>query len=169
MHIREATAQDALLISQLIAASWRGAYQDILDPLYLNRLPEEYWLPSMRSWLGSGRMYGFIAEEDGTPLGCVIWGRGRDEDHSDWGEIVSLYVLPEKMNRGAGSRLLEAALDALHAEGFERVYLWAIAEYTHGLRFYQRHGFHATGKRIAYKLGASAVTDVRLIKEEPHG
>ena len=41
MHIREAAAQDAPLISQMIAGSWRGAYQDILDPTYLSRLPEE--------------------------------------------------------------------------------------------------------------------------------
>ena len=94
MHIREAVAQDAPLISQMIAGSWRGAYQDILDPTYLSRLPEEYWLPSMRSWLESGRMYGYIAEEDGLPVGCVSYGRGRDEAHADWGEIGSLYGRP---------------------------------------------------------------------------
>lgn len=169
MHIREAVAQDAPLISQMIAGSWRGAYQDILDPTYLSRLPEEYWLPSMRSWLESGRMYGYIAEEDGLPVGCVIYGRGRDEAHADWGEIVSLYVLPEKMSQGTGSALLEAAWNALRADGYDSVYLWAIAEYTHGLRFYQRHGFRATGERIAYKLGSSDVTDVRLMKEASHG
>ena len=62
MHLREATAQDAQLISRMIAASWRGAYQDILDPVYLTRLPEDYWLPTMRTWLESERMYGLIAE-----------------------------------------------------------------------------------------------------------
>ncbi|MBE5810259.1 MAG: GNAT family N-acetyltransferase [Clostridiales bacterium] len=164
MNIREAASQDALLISRLIAQSWRGAYQDILDPAYLSRLPEEYWLPTMRSWLESGRMYGFIAEEDGAPIGCVIYGRGRDEDHADWGEIASLYVLPERMRHGVGTSLLETALAALQAEGFDRVYLWAIAEYTRGLRFYQHHGFRATGERVSYKLGSGDVTDVRLIK-----
>lgn len=169
MQLREATSQDALLISRLIAQSWRGAYQDILDPVYLTRLPEEYWLPSMRAWLSSGRMYGYIAEEEGRPMGCVIYGRGRDEDHAEWGEIVSLYVLPEMMNSGIGSALLEGALAALRAEGFDRVYLWAIAEYTHGLRFYQRRGFRATGERVAYKLGSSDVTDVRLVREGQNG
>ncbi len=165
MKIREASAQDALLISRIIAQSWRDAYQDILDPAYLSRLPEEYWLPSMRTWLESGRMYGFIAEKDGVPIGCVIYGRGRDEDHADWGEIVSLYVLAEKMGQGVGTALQEAALAALRAEGFDHVYLWAIAEYTRGLRFYQHHGFRATGERVTYQLGSGDVTDVRLVKE----
>ena len=90
MHIRDAMAQDAPMISRIIARSWRGAYQGLIDPVYLSRLPEEYWLPSMRTWLESGRMYGYIAETEGEPVGCVICGRGRDEDHADWGEIASL-------------------------------------------------------------------------------
>ena len=163
MHLREATAQDAQLISRMIAASWRGAYQDILDPVYLTRLPEDYWLPTMRTWLESGRMYAYIAEKNGVPAGCVVYGRGRDEDHADWGEIVSLYVLPEQMHQGVGSSLLEAALSSLRTDGYDRVYLWAISEYTSGLRFYQQHGFRATGERVAYKLGISDVNDVRLI------
>ena len=97
MYIREATAEDALLISRIIASSWQGAYQELIDPVYLSRLPDEYWLPSMRTWLDSGRMYGFIAEENGQPAGCIVYGRGRDEDYADWGEIVSLYVLPGMM------------------------------------------------------------------------
>ena len=165
MHIRDATATDAALISRLIASSWRGAYQDLLDSVYLARLPEAFWLPSMRAWLESGRMYGYIAQVDGQDVGCVIYGRGRDEDHAEWGEIVSLYILPEAMGHGVGSALLHAAMDALHADGYKQVYLWAIAEYAHGLRFYQRRGFRATGEHLPYKIGSASVTDVRLIHE----
>ena len=74
MLIREATADDALLISQIIASSWHNAYQELIDPVYLSRLPEEYWMPSMRTWLDSGRMYGCIAESHGKPVGSVIYG-----------------------------------------------------------------------------------------------
>lgn len=168
MHIREATAQDARLISRIIARSWRGAYQNLIDPVYLARLPEEYWLPAMRGWLSSGRLYGYIAEEDGEPVGSVVYGRGRDEDHADWGEIVSLYVLPDRMNRGVGSSLLHAALDALRAEGYDRVYLWCIAGNDHAEAFYQHHGFRLTVDRVDYRIGSGDVTDVRFILEENH-
>lgn len=169
MDIREASAQDALLISRIISRSWRGAYQGLIDPVYLARLPEEYWLPSMRAWLTSGRMYGFIAEKEGAPVGCVVCGRGRDEDHADWGEIVSLYVLPEETGRGVGSALLSAALDALRADGYDRVYLWAIQDNARALRFYQRCDFRLTEDRVQYKIGSGGVTDVRLVQEAPHG
>ena len=67
------------------------------------------------------------------------------------------------MHHGFGSMLLKAALSALNADGYDQVYLWAIAENTNGLRFYQQHGFRATGERIAYTIGSSALTDIRMI------
>ena len=169
MHIREADMQDAEMISRIIARSWRGAYQGLIDPVYLNRLPEEYWLPAMRSWLSSGRMYGFIAEADGSPLGSVIFGRGRDEDHADWGEIVSLYVLPEAMGRGVGSALLKEALAALSEDGYDRAYLWAIQDNERADAFYRKHGFIPTEDRIQYKIGSWDMTDIRYILEAHHG
>lgn len=164
--LREATAADAGLISRIIASSWRGAYQGLIDDAYLARLPEEYWLPSMRAWLDSGRMYGYIAEENGHAAGCIIYGRGRDSDHADWGEIVSLYVLPEASGRGLGSQLLAEALSALHEDGYDRIYLWAIQDYAPAARFYRKHGFRRTEDRVHYRIGGQDVTDLRYIREE---
>ena len=58
-----------------------------------------------------------------------------------WGEIVSLYVLPERAGRGIGSKLLDVALDALAAEGFERAYLWVLADNVPARAFYECRGF----------------------------
>ena len=165
MKLREATAEDAELISSIIAQSWRGTYHQFIDPVYLARLPEEYWLPSMRTWLSSGRMYGQIAEADKRALGCIIYGRGREEDHADWGEIVSLYLLPDAMGRGIGSELLTSAVYDLQADGYHRIYLWAIEENTRALRFYCRHGFVRTVERVNYRIGGGDVTDIRLALE----
>lgn len=166
LNLREATMEDAALISRIIACSWRGTYQELIDPVYLARLPEGYWMPSMRSWLGSGRMYGFLAELDGLPVGCVIYGRGRDEKLGDWGEIVSLYILPEVLGRGIGSLLLRSALSALREDGFDRVYLWAIRGNARAERFYRKQGFTPTNDQVHYRIGSRDVCDVRMILEE---
>lgn len=163
-ELRQADTADALLISRIIANSWRGAYQELLDPVYLARLPEETWLASMRAWLDSGRMYGFIAMADGFPVGCVVYGRARDEAHGDWGEIVSLYVLPEAMREGIGTQLLNAALSALREDGYQRVYLWSIKGNAQAERFYHRCGFVPAGDEVRYAIGGQAVTDIRLIR-----
>lgn len=165
IELREATAEDAGLISRIIATSWRTAYQGLIDDEYLARLPEEYWLPSMRTWLDSGRMYGLIAEDHGIPIGCLIYGRGRDEEYASWGEIVSLYVLPEATRRGVGSLLLESALANLVADGYRQVYLWAIDGNASADHFYRKHGFLRTETLVRYKIGSQDVTDVCYIRE----
>lgn len=159
--LREATAADAAVISRIIATSWRSAYQGMIDDAYLARLPEEYWLPSMRAWLDSGRMYGLIAEENGFPVGSVIFGRGRDAGFDSCGEIVSLYVLPEVMGKGIGSALLTAAIQALREDGYAQVYLWAIQGNERAGRFYIKHGFRRTEDRIQYRIGSQDVADIR--------
>lgn len=169
LHIREALSKDAALISRIISISWRSSYQALIDPVYLARLPEEYWLPSMRAWLSSGRMYGCIAEVDGVAAGCVVYGRARDEDHADWGEIVALYLLPEAVGKGVGSALLRQAIAILREDGYDRVYLWFFDGNDHAERFYLRHGFRRTEDRVHYKLGSGDVTDIRFVLEEQHG
>lgn len=166
LQTRPATEEDAGLISRMIAATWRSAYQELIDPVYLARLPDAYWLPAMRTWLGSGRMYGFIAERDGQPVGCVIFGRGRDEDLAGWGEIVSLYVLPEASGQGVGALLLNTALQVLREEEYRQVYLWSICGNDRAETFYQQHGFRLTDSRVQYKIGSRDMTDVLLVRTE---
>ena len=165
LTIREACAEDAALISRIIARSWRGSYQQLIDEAYLSRLPEEYWLPSMRGWLAGGRMYGLIAEADECAVGCIIFGRGRDERRPDWGEIVSLYLLPERIGQGVGSRLLENALALLASDGYRSVYLWAIDGNDRADRFYRKHGFSRTDEQVPYRIGGRDVTDILYIRE----
>ena len=165
LKLREASAADAACISRIIAASWRSAYQPLLDESWLRRLPDEAWLPTMRAWLDSGRMYGLMAETDGRAVGCVVFGRSREEDHVDWGEIVSLYVAPDAMGCGIGGALLEAALACLREDGFIRVYLWAIDGSRSTSGFYGRHGFLRTEELVEYRLGERDVRDVQYVRE----
>ena len=161
LTFRDATAEDAGLISHIFSTSWRKTYRGIIPEDYLRRLPDDYWVPSMRSWLGSGQLYGLIALEDKRPVGCVIYGRGRDADHADWGEIVSLYTLPECMRRGVGGALLNEALRLLREDGHERVYLWAIEGNAIADAFYRKHGFRCTQDRVPYRIGGADVADLR--------
>lgn len=163
MLIRTAQPGDASLISHLFAVSWKTAYRGIIEDLYLDRLPDEYWVPSVRAWLVSGCLSALIAYEGETPVGSVIYGRGRDEDHAGWGEIVSLYLLPEWFRKGYGTALLAKALDDMRAEGYSRFYLWAINGNRLAERFYRRRGFHPTSDKVSYRIGGSNVQDIRFV------
>lgn len=163
LSFRDAEAADAGLISHIFATSWRKTYQGLIDPDYLRRLPNDYWVPSIRSWLSSGQLYGLLVYEDARPVGCAIYGRGRDERYSGWGEIVSLYLLPDVLRRGIGTALLQRTLQALQADGYGSCYLWAIEGNQMADGFYRRNGFIRTEDRVPYRIGGQDVADVRYI------
>lgn len=163
LTIREATAEDAALISRINTSSWRSAYCSLLPEDYLRRLPEDAWTSPVRSWLISGQLSARIALQDGTAVGCVIFGRCREESHAHWGEIVSLCVLPSSMRQGIGSALLLDALAQLQADGFDRCCLWALRGSSFADAFYRRHGFTTTGEHYSYRLGGQDVADLRYI------
>ena len=102
--------------------------------------------------------------EDKQPIGCACYGRGRDEDHGDWGEIVSIYLLPEWMGKGYGRQLFEETMRRLQTQGFTRFYLWMIRGNDRAAGFYTRHGFKVTGDTVEYHIGGQAITDVRYVR-----
>lgn len=166
MDFREATAQDASLISHIYATSWRKAYRGLIAQHYLDRLPDDYWVSSVRAWLDSGRFSGLMVYDDKRPVGCAIYGRGRDEDHGDWGEILSMYLLPEDTRRGFGTALMEEVLRRMRADGFTRFYLWAIDSNDIAAAFYRKLGFKVTGDHISYSIGGEGVRDIRYVRVE---
>ncbi len=163
VHFREAAAEDAGLISHIHASSWRKTYRGLINDDYLARLPDEYWVPSMRSWLLSGRFEAILLYDEKQPVGCACYGRGRDEDHSDWGEIVSIYLLPEYLGKGYGEQLLNEVMRRLREQGYARVYLWMIRGNERAAAFYARHGFKVTSDTVAYHIGGQDVADVRYV------
>ncbi len=162
--IREATAADALLISRINASSWRAAYRGLIDGEYLSRMPEDYWVPSLRSWLESGRMYALIAMEGDHATGAIVFGRSRDESSTDCWEVVSLYLLPHACRRGVGSALLQEASRLMAEEGFTRSCLWMIQGNTAD-KFYRKHGYLPTEETVSYRMGGRDMTDIRYVRD----
>lgn len=161
LTFRDASAEDAGLISHIFATSWRKTYNGLIAEDYLRRLPNDYWVPSVRAWLSSGQVYGLIILEDGRPVGCSLYGRGRDERFADWGEIISLYILPDVIRRGVGTALLKETLRLLREDGYVHTYLWAIEGNAMADAFYRKHGFIKTENRIPYRIGGQDVADIR--------
>lgn len=68
-------------------------------------------------------------------------------------ELVSIYLLPECVGRGLGHFFYRAIEDAIKARGYTRCVLDVLAENKRAVRFYEGHGFTATGEVIYAKLG----------------
>ncbi|MBI4543833.1 MAG: ribosomal protein S18-alanine N-acetyltransferase [Gemmatimonadetes bacterium] len=86
-----------------------------------------------------------VAEVDGELVGhAVLWAV------TDQGELGNIAVAPAWRGQGIGTRLLVAALASARGRGVHELYLEVRASNARAQQLYERHGFHAVGRRPNY-------------------
>lgn len=109
----------------------------------------------MRHELAAGRWRAWIVEEDDAIVGQV-WLRVLEKVPNPVGErdrhayLSNLYVRPSARG-GAGTRLLQAALEWAGANRVDRVILWPTPR---SVALYERHGFTRAGEVMEKRCGA---------------
>ena len=163
MIIRKAEVKDAEAISKIHALSWKKAYQIMLPQAYLDDLRENFWTEAFENWISNDHLTVKIIFDDELPVGCIAYGRSRDEKKPQWGEIVSVYVLPEYYGKGFGSQLMINAIKDMREMGFENLYLWVLNENRQAQMFYEKHGFVKTEDQLSFEIAGETKTDARYI------
>jgi ribosomal protein S18 acetylase RimI-like enzyme len=165
--VRRAVEGDAAAIAAVHVRAWQAAYRGIVADAILDGLAVA---DRQRMW--SGLLAGgddatatTVAEVGGAVAGfCTVATPSRDDDAPpSTAEIPALYVDPHRRRRGIGAALLEAALDGLEQDGWERVTLWVFSGNDAARAFYARFGFEADGtSRPIEAMGAAADRLVRV-------
>lgn len=101
----------------------------------------------------SSRLPGFVAEAGGALLGAILYRMEEEEC-----EVSALFSLVQGV--GAGTKLLDAVVDAAKQKHARRVWLITTNDDTLAIRFYQKYGFSLK----AVHIGAFEVT--RKLKGE---
>ncbi len=78
----------------------------------------------------------YLARDGSVVLGCVGY-----MSHGDVAEIIKLFVRPEGRGKGAGTRLLATALQAIEQAHFRKVNLATISFMTDAISLYRKFGF----------------------------
>ena len=137
MVIRPATAADAAAVLACLAEAFepfRGAYS--------RQGFEDSALTANTIDTRLKEMDVFVAEADGKTIGtiatCVI--------PPDEGHLRGMAVLPEWQGRGIADKLLEFAELRLLTQKCSRVTLDTTSPLQRAIRFYEKHGYRATGK-----------------------
>ncbi len=141
-------------IGAVYLRSWQSAYRGLLPSGYLAGLTASRWRPALAA---DGRRTA-VACDGGRVVGVCSFGRDRRD--AALGEIVSLYLLPEWIGRGAGARLLCFALDALAADGFRTARLWVLAGNARARGFYERFGFVRGAQTLEDRIGGRQVLEL---------
>ena len=163
MEIRKATLDDVKNISRIHALSWKSAYKEIVPQAYLDELREEFWVPAFTAWITDNVLTAQLIFENDSSVGCVAYGKARDKALPNWGEIVSIYLLPEYYDKGYGRMLLESALLELKQSGYQNIYLWVLKENQRARKFYEKNKFKCSKDECICEILGKQLVDIRYI------
>ncbi|GAX01553.1 GNAT family N-acetyltransferase [Secundilactobacillus silagei] len=133
-------------IRQVYYQTWLATYQNQLPSTILKELIPAIWHPEKR-WQNMQ----LALTETNQVVGVCSYGPARWADWSEYGELYSIYILPEYQHQGLGQRLIVPALKALTAK-YQQIYLEVLTTNLSAQKFYTHMGF--------YKTDTNRVTDV---------
>lgn len=157
MEIRYITQNDnPLEISIIYESSWKYAYKGIIPQDYLDSIPTGRWANS----ISKAGMNNLILIENGMIIGTASFCKSRWEKYSDYGEIVSIYFLPDHIGKGYGRLLLNKCIEELKQCGFSKVLLWVLEDNHRARKFYEKNGFICSKIFIDDNIGGKDVREV---------
>lgn len=160
MEIRKANQTDSReKISTIYEQSWKYAYKGIIPQEYLDNIPSGQWC----GVIDNPDRHTLIMLEEDKIIGTSGYGQSRFADYKDWGEIFSLYLLPEYMGKGYGKSLLEKAVEELKAMGFKTIFLWVLEENHRARHFYETCGFNYSGNAKKDTIGGKQLFELQYV------
>lgn len=118
MEIRPISEKDdRLAISHIYEASWKAVYKGMIPHPFLDELPVGNW----SSIVDKKDCTSLVVEEKGQLIGTASFCPSSWQDQADWGEIISIYLLPEYIGKGYGRQLFQRVLEALKQMGFKKI------------------------------------------------
>ena len=161
MEIRFLSPEDDLSeVSSIYEKSWKYAYQGIIPQDYLDSIPEGRWA----NGITKNGMHSLVMTDGGRMIGTTGFCRSRWEQYRDFGEIVSIYLLPEYIGKGYGTHLLNRCTEELRRLGFSRILLWVLEENTRARAFYERNGFLCSDACRDDMIGGKELREVMYTK-----
>jgi ribosomal protein S18 acetylase RimI-like enzyme len=153
--VRLETPDDAEAVAALHARAWQKGYAAILPADLLATMDPVAMAQRRRDALArtDSSFTSMIAEHEGSIAGFVTFGPyriGQDMTNLDpeFGEILAIYVDPDRWRSGVGGALMRAALQELEQP---EVRLWVLAENKQAQGFYRKHGLSPDGTTALFR------------------
>ncbi|MGN0064521.1 MAG: GNAT family N-acetyltransferase [Nocardioides sp.] len=168
VSVRVAWSDDADAIAAVQVRTWPEMYGSLVPGEAIPTDPgplAEQWR-ALLSRPADARQRVLVALERNRVLGFVLTGPAGDPDCDGVadGEMSELTVHPEERGKGHGSRLLQAAVDTLVADRFNRAVVWTIASDDAYRGFLVDAGWAADGAHRELDLDGTGTTRVKQVR-----
>lgn len=166
VEIRQASADDSLLVSALATVTFYEAYFEQDTPADLsNYLYESFSVEQVTDELSDPNTVFFIAFRSGKAVGYAKLLDGSTADGVGGKrpvELKRIYLVERVWGTGIGERLLAHCEAAARDRGHDVLWLGVWQENRRGQNFYRKHGFRKVGT-ITFPYGDSVgINDVMM-------
>ncbi|MEV8372081.1 GNAT family N-acetyltransferase [Kribbella sp. NPDC056861] len=167
--VRLALPAEAEAIGEIQVAAWRRAYDGLLPAEVLADLDAAQFAAQWRAALiapGEARNRVMVALAGRTLVGFAAITASDDPDSDPRHDalVAELAVDPEATRAGHGSRLLNAVVDTIRADGFRRVTVWINSTDDVLRSFYTDSGWAADGAHRELDLYGDGTVRVKQIR-----
>ncbi|MGA7055307.1 MAG: GNAT family N-acetyltransferase [Mycobacterium sp.] len=161
-EVRAAVPEDSYAVAQVHVRSWQSAYRGLIPQEYLDSLEPEVWAGRYTfGRMGFQRPFTLVAVDGSAIRGLATTGLCRDEDVTNFGELLAIYVDPAHVCAGIGRLLIAAARERLRRVGVAEALLWVLEGNVRARRFYERDGWRFDGTHRTSAYGNVPVDEVR--------
>jgi putative hydrolase of the HAD superfamily len=134
--IRRARAGEAEIIFGIQRASALAAFAHIFDPVE-HPFPEDTERGRATEYIDRPEVTVLVAQVDGDVVAVAV---------TEGAALVRLFVSPERWGTGVGSRLHDAAVSEIRAQGHAESRLWTLEKNRPARDFYERRGWRSDGR-----------------------
>ena len=138
--------------------SWQEAYPGMVAQSYLDKLTLEKCESIAFKWPD----HILVAKDGENVVGFVGYGKYRNDELPDTGEVFSIYVLSPYYGKGVGEALMRKALELL--DQYPKTAVWVLKKNQRAIHFYQRFGYRFDGKEERILLD-TPVSEIRMVRE----
>lgn len=165
--VRLAWPTDAALISGIQRRGWQQKYPAEIWKLLCQQVNLDQMQSSWRRAIQAAPLAQqrvLVASDSRNKVaGFAVVGPSPDADSDpECGAIVEFWIDPMQQNLGHGSRLMQAAIDTLRADGFQLVTWWLLSTDDALRQFAQSAGWEADGAH--QELGLDENHRIRQIR-----
>lgn len=164
--IRLAKVEDAAAIALVHVKTWQCAYRGQIPDIYLDSLSIEKrtagWKKQLKNPIQGASA--FVAEVDGRVVGWCTFGKSRDKDAlRQTGELHGIYIHPDYIGKGLGSRLMEKAIEILKEQGYKKATLWVLTTNEKSRKWYEKKNWQIEGKNQTVDRGDFKLHETRYV------
>ena len=166
--IRSVESKDAAQIAEVHVKTWQCAYKGQIPDKYLDSLSIQKRTKSWKKQIEEPQrgIHTLVAEIDSLVVGWCTVGINDDEDASPkTGRLFGIYVHPDFMGKGCGTKLMENGLNLLKQDGYKKATLWVLDTNEKAREWYESKGWKIEGKTKIDKRDNFDLKETRYVIE----